>query len=78
MSRSRVIVVIFSVTAFLIFTILLRTSSSRLFNQYRQAEVEQKTLRQQLWQRQLRFECLVNPAGVPDVPAVPAPAGDVP
>lgn len=66
------IVVIFSVTAFLIFTILLRTSSSRLFNQYRQAVVEQKTLRQQLWQRQLRFECLVNPAGLPDVPAEPA------
>ncbi|MCE5185292.1 MAG: hypothetical protein LLF76_04115 [Planctomycetaceae bacterium] len=70
MSRSRVIVVIFSVTAFLIFTILIRTSSSRLFNQYRQAAVEQKALRQQLWQSQLRFECLVNPAGLP----VPAPA----
>lgn len=75
MSRSRVIVVIFSVTAFLIFTILLRTSSSRLFNQYRQAVVEQKALRQQLWQRQLRFECLVNPAGLPDMPAAPETSG---
>lgn len=69
MSRSRVIVVIFSVTAFLIFTILLRTSSSRLYNQHRQAVVEQKALRQELWHRQLQFEVLVNPAVLPDVPA---------
>ncbi|MHC4553631.1 MAG: hypothetical protein ACYSUT_12835 [Planctomycetota bacterium] len=65
MSRSRVIVVIFAVTACLIFTIHLRTSSSRVYNRYRSAVVEQKALKQQLWQKQLRFECLVNPAGIP-------------
>lgn len=65
MSRSRVLVVVFSITAFMIFTIHLRTSSARMFNRYRNAMVEQKELKQQLWQKQLRFECLINPAGLP-------------
>jgi hypothetical protein len=65
MSRSRVLVVVFSVTAFMIFTIHLRTSSARMYNRYRGAMVEQKELKQLLWQKQLRFECLINPAGLP-------------
>ena len=65
MSRSRVLVVIFTVTASMIFTIHLRTSSARMFNRYRSAMVEQKDLKQQLWQKQLQFESLVNPAGLP-------------
>ena len=65
MSRSRVLVVIFSVTAFMIFTIHLRTSSARMFNRYRSALVQQKDLKQQLWQKQLQFECYINPAGLP-------------
>ena len=65
MSRSRVVLIVFSVTIFLIFTILLRTSASRMFNQYQQALVVQKDLRQKLWHKQLQFECLVNPAGLP-------------
>ncbi len=65
MSRLRVILVVFSITAFLIFTIFLRTSASRMFNRYRTSSIEQKNLCQQLWQKQLQFECLVNPAGLP-------------
>lgn len=65
MSRSRVLVVIFTVTASMIFTIHLRTSSARMFNRYRSAMVEQKDLKQHLWQTQLHYECLVNPAGLP-------------
>ena len=65
MSRSRVLVVVFSITAFMIFTIHLRTSSARMYNRSRQVIVDQKELKQQLWQKQLRFECLVNPAGLP-------------
>lgn len=65
MSRLRVILVVFSITAFLIFTIILRTSASRMFNRYQKSVVEQKSLCQQLWQKQLQFECLVNPAGLP-------------
>jgi hypothetical protein len=67
MSRLRVILVVFSVTAFLIFTILLRTSASRMFFQYQQSSFRQKDLLQQLWQKQLQFECLVNPAGLPQL-----------
>lgn len=66
MSRMRVILVVFSITAFLIFTIFLRTSSSRMIYQRRMLSVEQEKLCQQLWQKQLQFECLVNPAGLPD------------
>ena len=65
MSRSRVLVVVFTVTASMIFTIHLRTSSTRMFNRYRSAMVEQKDLKQQLWQKQLQFERLINPAGLP-------------
>ena len=65
MSRSRVILVVFSVTAILIFTILLRTSASRMSYQYWQASVQQKELLQPLWQKQLQLECLINPASLP-------------
>lgn len=65
MSRSRVLVIIFALTAFLIFTIHCRTSSAQMFHRYRTGLVEQKELKQQLWQQQLRFECLINPAGLP-------------
>jgi len=65
----RIVLVIFTVTACLIFTIFLRTSASRMFNRYRQASVEQKELLQKLWQQQLRLECLVNPAGLPNLKA---------
>ena len=67
MSRLRVILVVFSITACLIFTIILRTSASRMFNRYQKSSVEQKNLCQQLWQKQLQFECLVNPAGLPQM-----------
>jgi len=67
MSRMRVILVVFSITAFLIFTIILRTSASRMYNRYQKSLVEQKSLCQQLWQKQLQFECLVNPAGLPQM-----------
>ncbi len=65
MSRSRVLVIVFALTAFLIFTIHLRSSSARLFNQSRSSLVTQQQLKQQLWNQQLRFECLINPAGLP-------------
>jgi len=65
MSRSRVLVVVFTVTASMIFTIHLRTTSAQMYNRHRSAIVEQKDLKQQLWQKQLQFESLINPAGLP-------------
>ena len=67
MTQMRMVLVVFTFTACLIFTIFLRTSASRMFNQYRQASVGQKDLLEKLWQQQLRFECLVNPAGLPNL-----------
>jgi hypothetical protein len=78
MSRLRVILVVFSITACLIFTIILRTSASRMFNRYQKSSVEQKKLCQQLWQKQLQFECLVNPAGLPQVKPSLQPSEDTP
>ena len=75
MSRLRVILVVFSITAFLIFTILLRTSARRMYYQHWQSSVKQKELLRQLWQKQLQFECLVNPAGLPHM-QLPADASE--
>lgn len=64
MSRPRFVYIVFFLTATLVFTVHLRTSSVRLFNQYRSAMVEQNHITQQLWQQQLHFESLINPAGL--------------
>lgn len=72
MSQTRFVYLVFFITAAMIFTVHLRTSSVRLFNQYRSAMVEQKQLTQQLWQRQLHFESLINPAGL--TPPSPTPS----
>lgn len=72
MSRGRFVYIVFFLTAALVFTVHLRTSSVRLFNQYRSAMVEKNIITQQLWQKQLRFESLINPAGLTP-PVQPAP-----
>ena len=56
--------IVFFLTAALVFAVHLRTSSVRLFNQYRSSMVEQNYITQQLWQQQLRFESLISPAGL--------------
>lgn len=75
MSRGRFIYCVFFVTAALVFTVHLRTSSVRLFNQYRSAMVTQNQITQQLWQMQLHFESLTNPAGLAP-PIEPEPQQD--
>jgi hypothetical protein len=60
-SRPRLVFVIFFLTAILIFTIHIRTASSRVFNRYCKAEAQQKVLRQELRGLQLRFEFLISP-----------------
>jgi len=51
-------------TAILIATVLLRTTSSRNFFWFRQAYVQQNRLRQQLWQKQIVMETLTNPSAI--------------
>ena len=64
MSRSRLIVIVFYLTAVLIATVGLRTASSRTFYKFRAAYVLQSRLKQQLWQKQLQLESLINPSSI--------------
>jgi hypothetical protein len=60
-SRPRLVFVVFFLTAVLIFTIHIRTASSRVFNRFCKAQAQQKILRQELRTCQLRFESLITP-----------------
>jgi hypothetical protein len=56
--------VVFCFTAVLILTIYLRNADNRAFYKLYTYTVEQNRLKQQLWQKQLRLEYLINPAAV--------------
>ncbi len=60
-TRPRLVFINFFLTGTLIFTILLRTTSSRVYNQYCHARAEQNILLQDLRSQQLRLESLINP-----------------
>ena len=63
-SRFRFIFVVFYFTAVLIFTVCLRSADNRIFYKLSVQKAEQSRLKQQLWQKQLRLESLINPAAV--------------
>lgn len=56
--------VVFCFTAALILTIYLRNADNRIFYKLCTCTAEQNRLKQQLWQKQLRLEHLINPAAV--------------
>jgi hypothetical protein len=60
-SRPRLVFIVFLLTAILIFTIHIRTASSRVYNRFCKAEAQQRILRQELRDLQLRFESLISP-----------------
>jgi len=64
MSRSRLIFIVFYLTVLLILTVMMRTNSSRIFNNYRSAYVERKHLTQQLRQQQLQMAFLTTPGEI--------------
>jgi hypothetical protein len=64
MSRSRLIFIIFYLTAILLATVGLRSASSRVFYKFRGALIIQNRLKQQLWQKQLQLESLINPGAI--------------
>jgi len=64
MSRARLIFIVFYLSAVLIVTVHLRVASSQSFNRCRSAMVNQTRLKQQLWQKQLQLESLMNPREV--------------
>jgi hypothetical protein len=61
-SRFRFVFVIFFVTAVLILTVQVRSANHRIFYHLCAVNVEQGRLKQQLWQKQLQVENLINPA----------------
>jgi hypothetical protein len=64
MSRSRLIFIVFYMTAVLITAVLLRTNSSRIFYKFRLAHVAQNRLNQQLCQKQLIMATLTTPGEI--------------
>lgn len=64
MSRFRFVFVVFSLAAALIFTVYVRSAENRIFYKICTLNAEQNRLKQQLWQKQLQLENLINPAAV--------------
>jgi len=56
--------VVFFFAATLILAVYLRDSSHSTFYALRRCKIEQERLRQELWQKQLRVESLINPAAI--------------
>jgi hypothetical protein len=63
-SRVCSIFVIFCFTAVLILTVYLRTANSRVFYQVCAVSAQQDRLKQELWEKQLLLESMINPAAV--------------
>jgi len=78
-SRFCFVLVIFFFAATLIVAVYLRGADKRTFYEVRMCKIEQGRLQQELWQKQLRVESLINPASISriaqPVPAEPARAG---
>jgi hypothetical protein len=63
-SRPRLIFVVFYLTSILIATVYIRNASSRVFYTFRRTLVSQNRLKQQLRQKQIEFESMINPAAI--------------
>jgi len=63
-SRFCFVFVVFYFTAVLILTVSLRSADNRIFYRLCTINTKQSRLKQQLWQKQLRLENLINPAAV--------------
>jgi hypothetical protein len=63
-SRFCFVFVVFYLTAVLILTVSLRSADNRIFYKLCMYKAEQNQLKQELWQKQLRLEGLINPVAV--------------
>lgn len=63
-SRFCFVLVVLFFAATLILAVYLRGSNHRTFYALQRHQVEQDRLRQELWQKQLRVESLINPAAI--------------
>ena len=64
MSRFRFVFVVFYFTGILILAVYLRSANNRIFYQLSMQTVEQEYLNEELGQKQLRLEQLINPTSV--------------
>ncbi len=64
MRRVYFLIIIFTLTALLLLTVYIRSANNRLFFQYYQSRGEQSRLKQQLGNKQLQVEGIINPASV--------------
>ncbi|UCG48120.1 MAG: hypothetical protein JSU94_21920 [Phycisphaerales bacterium] len=64
MSRLRFVFVVSYFTAILVFAAYLREANNRSFYQFMSLRAEQNRLKQELWQKQLQVESLINPAAI--------------
>lgn len=62
--RIYIVIVIFCVTALLIFTAYLRGINNRIFYRFYQCRLVENRLKQQLGNKQIQVEGLINPASV--------------
>ena len=60
----RFVFVVFCFAAILVLAAYLRGASNRVFYKLWSVNTEQGRLKQQLWQKQLQLESLINPAAV--------------
>jgi hypothetical protein len=63
-SQFRFVFVVLCLTAVLVFTAPLRSTGNRIFYKLWNVDTERSRLKQQLWQKQLRLESLINPDAV--------------
>jgi hypothetical protein len=63
-SRFAFIFIIFSLVGISIFTVHVRSETARSFYKLRVTKAKQSRLKQELWQKQLRFESLINPGEI--------------
>jgi hypothetical protein len=64
MLRFRFVFVVFYLTAVMVFAVYLRGANNRIFYEIWQYRVEQTRLIQELGNRQLLLEKLINPAAI--------------
>lgn len=64
MTSYRYIFVVLVIFLVLISTVYLRRSENREFYKFRNSQVKEARLKQQLWQKQLQLENYINPASV--------------
>jgi hypothetical protein len=63
-SQFRFVFVVLYLTAVLVFTAYLRSAGNHIFYKLWNVDTERSRLKQQLWQKQLRLESLINPDAV--------------